>query len=192
MLKKTVAAILVITFVFTLSACGGSGDETKVYSGTAVTGDTKKENISAFSSTDLSGEYVSGGVFGEADLTMVNIWGTYCGPCIQEMPALGKLSGEFGDSFQIVGIPVDVVDRAYEKQPALIDKAQEIVKQTGADYTHIIPTKELQNSLLGKAYAIPCTVFVDSAGNILGDMIMGARSEDEWRKTIKSYLEAVK
>ena len=34
-------------------------------------------------------------VFDDADLTVINIWGTFCGPCIQEMPDLGaSLAGD--------------------------------------------------------------------------------------------------
>ena len=38
--------------------------------------------LSAFSATDLNGNAVDQSVLVEYDLTMVNVWATFCGPCI--------------------------------------------------------------------------------------------------------------
>ena len=41
----------------------------------------------AFETTDLDGNTVnSADLFAASKLTMINIWGTFCGPCISEMP----------------------------------------------------------------------------------------------------------
>ena len=47
-----------------------------------------------FTVEDIEGNEVTHEVFADADLTVINIWGTFCGPCIQEMPDLGALSQE--------------------------------------------------------------------------------------------------
>ena len=36
----------------------------------------------------------------------LNFWGTWCGPCVAEMPDIQKLQDTMGDSIQIVGIGV--------------------------------------------------------------------------------------
>ena len=56
------------------------------------TPEPEKQPIAAFISTDLDGNAVDNAVFENAELTFVNIWGTFCGPCINEMPDLGELS----------------------------------------------------------------------------------------------------
>ena len=69
------------------------------------TGDEKKDGFGAFESETLDGEKVTEEIFQQADLTMVNIWATFCGPCIQEMPDLAQLSEEYQDKgVQIIGL----------------------------------------------------------------------------------------
>ena len=41
---------------------------------------------------------------------MVNIWATFCSPCIREMPELAELNEAYGDNFQVIGIVVDAAD----------------------------------------------------------------------------------
>ncbi|MBQ4235421.1 MAG: TlpA family protein disulfide reductase, partial [Treponema sp.] len=39
-----------------------------------------------FTATDLNGRIVTSEIFEKNKVTMLNIWGTFCGPCIREMP----------------------------------------------------------------------------------------------------------
>ena len=42
---------------------------------------------------------------------LVNLWATWCAPCIQELPSLGTLQKELGgDEFQVVTIAIDERD----------------------------------------------------------------------------------
>ena len=44
---------------------------------------------------------------------LVNLWATWCAPCIQELPSLGTLQQELGgDAFQVVTIAIDERDPA--------------------------------------------------------------------------------
>lgn len=46
--------------------------------------------VISFETDDLDGNAVkSEELFSQNKITMINIWGTYCGPCIEEMPELG-------------------------------------------------------------------------------------------------------
>lgn len=67
-----------------------------------------------FEGTDLEGNSVSQDVFLQSRPTMVNVWATYCNPCLNEMPGLGELAVEYDHSnFQIIGIVSDVREGAY-------------------------------------------------------------------------------
>ncbi|HOO28582.1 MAG TPA: TlpA disulfide reductase family protein, partial [Lachnospiraceae bacterium] len=124
--------------------------------------DTSSEmtgEFASFTSVDLDGNTVDQSVIADADLTMLNIWGTYCGPCINEMPELGELADEYeGTGVQIIGVPIDVYDES------TIETAKEIIDKTGADYLHILPTEDLYNILLNNVSAVPTTVFIDNTG----------------------------
>ena len=44
------------------------------------------------SMSDLDGNEVDSSIFADYDLTMINIWATFCNPCLSEMPELAELS----------------------------------------------------------------------------------------------------
>ena len=44
-----------------------------------------------FSAKDIDGKNVSEAIFADSKITMVNVWGTFCGPCIREMSYNQKL-----------------------------------------------------------------------------------------------------
>lgn len=48
----------------------------------------------SFTATDFKGNPVTSEIFAKNKLTMVNIWGTFCGPCIREMPDLARINEE--------------------------------------------------------------------------------------------------
>ncbi len=88
-------------------------------------------------------------------MTMVNIWATFCGPCIEEMPDLGELNKEYADQgFQIVGIPVDTMNQGGEISGEMVDTANEIIDQTKADYLHILPSDSLNDAKLSQVYSV--------------------------------------
>lgn len=150
---------------------------------------------------DLEGNRVTSDIFDGYDLTMINLWGTFCGYCLDEMPALGELEQEYqtaGQSFQIVGVCSDAVkveqkDDGYVFVPLAenVEKAKELVEETGADYLHLVPVNELGWSLTQTAEAayVPMSIFVDRDGNCVSEYILGARSKEEWKKIIDAQLQ---
>ena len=148
--------------------------------------------LSAFSATDLDGNTVDASIFGEYKLTMVNIWATFCGPCIQEMPELGQLSGAYQDKgVRIVGIVIDVTDSSGNPDPKMVAAAKKIVTETGANYLHLLPSADLIRLVLGNVSAVPTTIFVDADGNQVGDQYVGSRSGEDWAAVIDSLLTKV-
>lgn len=156
--------------------------------------DRPKENevnagLSNFATLDLYGEPVTQSIFSDYDLVMVNVWGTFCGPCIKEMPYLGEINREYQEKgFAIIGIVADVKDKdgALDEEQILL--SQKIATDTGADYLHLIPSTNLDKGLMKDVMYIPHTVFVDSNGNIVSKEYVGGRSKEEWIKIIESML----
>lgn len=146
------------------------------------TGDEKKDGFGAFESETLDGEKVTEEIFQQADLTMVNIWATFCGPCIQEMPDLAQLSEEYQDKgVQIIGLIGDVGEAGNET-------AAVIIEETGADYTHIVASPGLQLGILNRISAYPTTVFVNKEGEFVDKAYAGARDKAAWAEIIDQLL----
>lgn len=145
-----------------------------------------------FTAQDLDGNEVDESVFADYDLTMINLWGTFCGPCLQEMPDLGEIADEYKDKgFQIVGICTDAVGSDGTSLPDVVSEAKEIAEETGADYLHILPTGEIFTDLLPRVSGVPTTIFVDREGKQVGLADMGAKSKDGWLKVIDEKLAQV-
>lgn len=145
--------------------------------------DSDDSALGAFSTIDLYGEEVTSDIFALADITLINIWGTFCPPCLAEMPDLGDLNREYADRrFQIVGIVVDVDNLD------MLALALEIIEATGADYLHILPDEVMIRAKLYSVTAIPETIFVDSAGRQIGKSIIGSLPRDKWVEVIEQML----
>lgn len=139
-----------------------------------------------FEAQDMEGNAVSSEIFSETKLTMVNVWATYCNPCLREMPGLGELAGEYAsDEFQIVGVISDVLEGSDQRT---LDYAADLVEQTSADYTHLLLNESLYYALLTDVSAVPTTFFIDEDGVIL-DTVVGSMEKSAWEEKINELLE---
>ncbi|MBQ3317652.1 MAG: TlpA family protein disulfide reductase [Spirochaetales bacterium] len=113
---------------------------------------------------DMKGNAVTADVFKDYDVTMVNIFTTWCGYCINEMPDLNKLYSQLPENANLIGICAD----AYEKP----DDLEAIV-----DYFELkFPVLKMTDDQVDKIYNVlgyPTTIFVDKNGKLL-DVITGA------------------
>ena len=144
-----------------------------------------KTAFQAFSSVDIYGEAADSSIFADYDLTMLNIWGTFCGPCIMEMPYLGEMAADMPAGTQMVGLVSD----AYDQET--IKLAQDIAERTGAAYPHIVPDTVLFNFLGRSITAVPTTLFIDKDGNTVGEPIIGALTRALYEKELKKRLEKI-
>ena len=146
-----------------------------------------------FSTEDLDGNKITNELFADNKITMINIWGTFCGPCIREMPSLAKLSDENkSKGVEIIGIPIDIIDDWGRLDSSAKADALMIMKQTGVKYKNLVPTIEMFQTFLRGIQAVPTTVFVDKNGKQIGQAYLGAKSQKEWQKIIDKLLETQK
>ena len=129
------------------------------------------DNIAGFTTTDLFGREVTGDIFAEKDVTLVNIWATFCDPCIEEMPDLQAISESMPDNAQLIGIVGDVKHmRSDEYVEALA-----VTEENGVTFTNLIADRSMK--FMNKVMLVPTTVLVDSEGNVIGDPIIGSEVE---------------
>lgn len=145
--------------------------ESSVQTGAGNTsGETKSAMpVPAFTTEDLDGNEVTESILKDKDVTMINIWGTFCPPCIEEMPELAKLSASLPENAQIIGILCDV---SLNDTSALQD-AKSIVSKAGTNYPCLLLNDSLTDYLSQFMY-VPTTIFVDSEGNQIGEPVVGA------------------
>lgn len=170
--------ILVITLFLVLGVLSGAGQE--------------EQGLHEFWTLDMTGEEVTEELFAPYRLTMINVWATYCTPCLHEMPDLAELHEEYRDNgVNIVGIVNDINFSGEEAFQRSIATANYIIQETGAHYTHLIPSEDLYNLRLKDVQVVPETFFVDSKGTIVGETIYGARDKAAWKTIIDSTIQLV-
>ena len=177
--------------VVLVSACGASdtgksGSETDA--GKSGPEQEAAGPVIEFETTDLDGNPVkSADLFAANRLTMVNIWGTFCGPCIGEMPDLEVLRGRLEEKgCGIVGVVCDVAGIRDTQQ---VESAKEILQETGVTYLNIIPWSGFNREL--PAQFIPTTYFINSDGAVIGEAAIGARGADDYEALVDALLETL-
>lgn len=197
-LRKIFMILLILSLVL-LCGCGGDGGKPPA----GVTPETEpasepqetpsSENASSdgesepiyitFEGTDLEGNPVSQDIFSQSRLTMVNVWATYCNPCLNEMPGLGELAAEYDKSeFQLIGVVSDVREG---EDPSPVES---LVRETGADYTHLLSNDSIDEALLSGVSAVPTTFFFNQEGAYLGGVV-GSAEKSDWEELIHELLE---
>lgn len=142
---------------------------------------TDYENaFQTFTDTDLEGNAVTQAVFENYDLTIVNIWATWCGPCVSEMKDLEELHQSLPENANIIGICIDALDSP--------DTAKQILADNGVTFTQLTGSGELQDDLLNYIMAVPTTLFIASDGSIVGDPIEGAMSAQAYLRELEARM----
>ncbi|MCC0631067.1 TlpA family protein disulfide reductase [Clostridioides sp. ZZV15-6388] len=186
--------VLVLGCVFALGILSGcSKKESKPI-------DTSKKNSEWFSNLetkDVDGNKVTKEVFSSKDLTLINVWTTWCGPCVGEMPELEALSKEYesnNSNVAIKGLVVEV-DGA-DMKTGLSDKERDLVKdimkKSNATYQQLTVSEGLKKTDFKRIIEFPTAYFVDKNGKFVGDKVAGANSKEEWKKIIDERLKMVK
>lgn len=157
------------------------------------TADADSLSVGTFETTDINGSSYTESIFSEYDLTLVNLFATWCTPCVSEMPELEQLYQDLKDQgVGIIGFALDTVDSAGQTDESAVATAQELQEKTGVTYPLLIPDSTMLNGRLSDIQAVPETFFVDKNGNIVGDTIIGANDYDTWKATIEEQLQKIK
>ena len=132
-----------------------------------------------FTTTDLDGNEISSAdLFAQNEITMINIWATWCGYCINEFPELQQIHLELQEKgCGIVGM-LDDEDKNLEL-------AKQQIAEGGLEYLNIRVPENVQDILPIEAY--PTTYFISRDGVILASAVVGAYV-DEYRKTLDALL----
>ena len=210
--KNLILALAVLSSV-ALAACGNSGKtatttsvETEAATEKASEKATEKETEKAeegassqkaanfsvsegsleFTAENLALESVDSSIFAEKDLTVLNVWGTFCGPCINEMPERGEWQRELPENVQIIGLVADVAGKEDKEH---IELASRILEKTNARFTNIIPNNDFAELLSG-VVGVPTTFFINKEGKIVGKPIVGAQVP-KYKSFVEEYLKTI-
>ncbi len=153
---------------------------------------TKEETVTTtkdfefFNQKTITGKEISDDIFSEYDLTMVNIWATWCKPCVNEMAELEVLYKSLPTNVNLITICYDADTQN--------DLAKKILDTRGATFDTIVANDSIKKDTLSFLTAFPTTVFIDKNGNMVGDLMLGAppyNVAEIYMSQIESRLNAI-
>lgn len=137
--KRVLAALTAsLLSLSLLAACGGqdsaadgstqpdaSQAQTEQTDQTDQTSKTTVTTVGEFTTQDLDGNTVTQDIFKEHKLTLVNAMGTWCSPCVQELPELQKLYENMKDKgVGVISIVTDTLGADNKPDQATVEAAK--------------------------------------------------------------------
>ena len=148
--------------------------------------------VGKFETKGIDGKDYTEKVFSDYDLTLVNIFTTWCSPCVNEIPELEKLYEEMKEKgVGVVGVVLDTVGDDGKQDEETVKKAGVLQDKTKASYPFLSPDSTMMNGRLNGISAFPETFFVDKEGNIVGETYTGSHTLDEWKEIVEKELANV-
>lgn len=147
-------------------------------------------SVGPFATEDVFGNSYDETYFQQYDLTLVNVFATWCSPCVQEMPeleALRKAYAEKGVKLGVVGMVLDTKVTQGTKSTldeGAVSRARVLYERSGVQFPFLIPDDGNMNGRLTGIESVPESFFVDSEGHIVSDPYVGARSMESWSQIV--------
>lgn len=133
------------------------------------------EPLPDFAFTDFNGRSRKLSEF-KGKYVLLDFWGTWCGPCVAEIPTLKAAYGRFRDrGFEILGIDYE----HGEITPAVRDNVQSFLKTHDVPWTNATPdsVKELVENRL-RILGFPTHLLLDRDGRVVSLPTTGSGSSD--------------
>ena len=203
-MKRFLSCILVFALILSVSSCSSSSngrsargmndddDDDSEWSLDKNRSQEDEEEDSAvpadyapdfsFTTVDRDGVQYDESIFADYELTMINFWEQWCGPCVSEIPELERLYEDYsGRGFTVLGV--------YETEDMESD-VDEILDAAAVDYPILHYTSEFDQFKTGY---VPTTIFVDGDGHVItldsGEQsVIGALDYESWSDIIEDLL----
>lgn len=131
--------------------------------------------------TDADGQALTLTSF-KGKTVLLNLWATWCAPCLHELPGLDRLQGELGsDKFEVVALCVDRKG---------IDGATKFHKKLKLEHLRIYADDTMKATRKLKATGVPATYLINAEGLIIGHLMGPAVWDSEDAKRLVTAVLA--
>ncbi|HWV58045.1 MAG TPA: TlpA disulfide reductase family protein [Longimicrobiales bacterium] len=139
---------------------------------------------------DLNGDSVALSSL-RGQVVLVNVWATWCPPCIWEMPAMERAYQELaGRGFEIVAVNVDVGSDDPARNSLVAANVRDYVNELGITFTVLRDP----GGAVERAYSVeglPTSFLIDRKGRIVHRLLGPAEwDQDPYRSMILELLES--
>ncbi len=124
----------------------------------------KDVDINGFTAQSIDGATVNSNIFKNYEITMIYIWSTSCGRCIEKIPEIAKLYRIKPAKSNIISICVDAGNNQGK-----LDFARKILRKSGAEFITLLPDDIIKSKITDHIHVFPTTIFVDNKGQIVSN-----------------------
>ena len=189
MKKLSVLSATLLSSALILSACASTfekTEETNKQTTTSSTSENKAIQAYDFTAMDKDGKTVKLSDF-KGKKVYINMWASWCGPCMREIPELEKTYQKLKDNKDIVFLSMTSPNDSEFKNQSPQDKGKEVILNKAKELGVTYPVLFDVNDRFIINYAIrsfPTHIFINSDGTI-GNRIAGAVTEESLTKEIE-------
>ena len=189
MKKLTVLSATLLSSALILSACSSTSDkkeETNKQTSTSSTSENKATQAFDFTAMDKDGKTVKLSDF-KGKKVYINMWASWCGPCMREIPELEKTYQKLKDNKDIVFLSMTSPNDSEFKNQSPQDKGKDVILNKAKELGVTYPVLFDVNDRFIINYAIrsfPTHIFINSDGTI-GNRIAGGVTEELLTKEIE-------
>ena len=189
MKKLTILSATLLSSALILSACSSTSEkkeETNKQTTTSSTSENKTIQAFDFTAMDKDGKTVKLSDF-KGKKVYINMWASWCGPCMREIPELEKTYQKLKDNKDIVFLSMTSPNDAEFKNQSPQDKGKDVIlnkaKELGATYPVLFDVND--RFIINYAIrSLPTHIFINSDGTI-GNRIAGGVTEESLTKEIE-------
>ena len=189
MKKLTILSATLLSSALILSACSSTSDkkeETNKQTATSSTSENKAIQAFDFTAMDKDGKTVKLSDF-KGKKVYINMWASWCGPCMREIPELEKTYQKLKDNKDIVFLSMTSPNDSEFKNQSPQDKGKDVILNKAKELGVTYPVLFDVNDRFIINYAIrsfPTHIFINSDGTI-GNRIAGGVTEELLTKELE-------
>ena len=185
-MKDKIKLIVVLLFIIIIAGFFIFKPKSKVETGVKGNSDVKVPNLVLY---DQYGKEYNLEEY-KGKVVVINFWATWCGYCVEEMPAFEKVYKEFGSNEKDVIFLGVAGPKSKENLNNVDVEKEEVIKflnEHKITYPNLMDESGNSFSEYG-IKAFPTTYVINKNGNLEG-FVSGAISEEQLRKTIEETLK---
>ena len=108
---------------------------------------------------------------------LVNVWGSWCGPCKDEMPIFADFYSKYKEKVSLIGISVEEAD---------LQDARDFVELYGMSWPNLNDPDGSTRGTLGMG--VPITLFIDAQGAVVYRKIGVVTTIEELERDTQKHL----
>ena len=171
---KAISVLIISTIL--LSSCGTAAPKNvaagKIVSCSVIPTDSSKTSGTSLTCLDGNSKVLLESIKGPA---VINVWGSWCVPCRDEMPFLRELAAT--GKVQIIGIDVEEED---------MESARKFVIEQGMTWPNLYDKDGSTKSSFGMG--VPVTWYLDSEGEVAYKHVGVLKSKEQLFSEVEKYL----